>query len=122
MRFRPMNMGDAKKMFEWKNYKETREYAIAHNKRIKWDNHLKWLKANLHYFKIINDGVGAIRVQDKEVSIWIDRKYWGKGLGTQAIKMLSKKGYTAKIVQGNIASQKAFIKAGYKPFYTVWRK
>jgi RimJ/RimL family protein N-acetyltransferase len=122
MKLRPMRMIDARRMLEWKNYPKTRRFAIASHKKIKYADHLKWLKKNLQYFQIINEYMGAVRVQDEEVSIWIDRKYWGKGLATEAVKKVSKKGYTAKIVIGNKASEKVFIKAGYKPIYTLWQK
>jgi RimJ/RimL family protein N-acetyltransferase len=122
MKLRPMVMADAKKMLEWKNYPETRRFAIQSRKNITLKNHVNWLKKNIQYFQIINDGQGAIRVQDKEISIWIDREHWGKGLATEAIKLVSKKGYTAKIVMENLASAKAFVKAGFKPQHVVWKK
>ena len=122
MKLRPMTMADAKKMFEWKNYPETRRFAIAHHNEIKWKDHLKWLKRNIKSFKIINDGMGAVRVHDKEVGIWIDRKFWRQGFASEAVKKVSKKGYTAKIVVGNIGSEKVFIKAGFTPIYTLWQK
>jgi RimJ/RimL family protein N-acetyltransferase len=122
MKLRPMKISDAKLMFKWKNYPETRRFALLTHKKIKLADHLRWLKNNLQHFQIINDNMGAIRVQDKEVSIWIDRKYWGQGLATEAIKKVSKKGYTAKIVVDNIASQKVFIKNGFRPIYAIWTK
>jgi RimJ/RimL family protein N-acetyltransferase len=122
MKLRKATMADAKKILEWKNYPETRKFAILSHRKVKLQEHLKWFKKNLQYYKIINNRVGAVRVQDKEIAIWIDRKFWGQGLATRAIKLISKKGFVAKIVEGNIASKKAFIKAGYKPFYSVWKK
>ena len=117
-----MMMSDAKLMLKWKNYPETRKFAIASHKKIKWTDHLKWLKKNIQYFQIINNGQGAVRVQNKEVSIWIDKKFWGQGLAKEAVKLVSKKGYTATIVEGNRASQQVFINAGFEPIYTIWKK
>lgn len=114
MKLRPMTIEDAGKMLEWKNYPETRKFAIASHDEIKIENHLKWLESNIQYFQMIDDK-GAIRIQDNEVSIWIDRQFWGEGLASKAIKLVSKNGFIAKIVEGNIASMRAFLKAGYLP-------
>lgn len=111
-------MSDAMLMLEWKNYPETRKFTIATSRKILAKDHLKWLPKNLKYFKIIEEtGVelGAIRVQGKEVSIWIDRELWGLGYAVEAINMVAKKGYTAKIVEGHINSMRVFISAGFKP-------
>ncbi|MEK9207617.1 MAG: GNAT family N-acetyltransferase [Patescibacteria group bacterium] len=115
---RPMTMKDADRMLEWKNYPETRKFAIASHDDIKLEDHLKWLEKNLQYFQIIlcdGEVCGAVRVQDNEISIWIDRTFWGKGIATGVIKKVSKKGFTAKIVDGNVASMRCFIKCGYLP-------
>ena len=111
-------MADADKMLEWKNYPETRMFAIVSQDEIRRGNHLAWLKKNIKYFQIIlcyGEVCGAVRIQDKEVSIWIDRSFWGRGLATETIKMISQKGFTAKIVLGNVASMRCFIKASYFP-------
>ena len=115
---RKMTMEDADRMLEWKNYPETRQFAIASHDEVKRDDHIKWLKNNINYFQIIllNDVIcGAVRVQDCEISIWVDRVFWGKGIATKTILMVSDSGFIAKIVAGNIASMKTFIKAGYLP-------
>ena len=114
----PMIMADADKMLVWKNYPETRRFAIVSHDEIKLEDHLKWLKNNIQYFQIIlcdGEVCGAVRVQDNEISIWIDRAFWGKGIAAGTIKKISKKGFTAKIVEGNIASMRCFIKAKYEP-------
>lgn len=115
MKLRPMTMQDADKMLEWKNYPETRQFAIHSHFIIKRENHIKWLSKNLQYFKVINDRQGAIRVQNKEVSIWVDRAFRENGLATEAVKKVSKHGMTAKIVDGNVSSMRCFIKCGYIP-------
>src|SRR5690242_16484688 len=98
MRLRQMTMKDADKMLQWKNYPETRQFAIVSHERILKKNHLQWLSHNLQYFKVIMDGdnvCGAVRVQDNEVSIWIDRAFRGNGLATKAVKKVSKRGFSA---------------------------
>ena len=118
MKLRPMTMLDSHQMFEWKNYPETRKFAIVSQDEIKFDDHVNWLKDNIQYFRIILEKdkvLGAVRVKDNEISIWIDKAFWGQGLATKIIKKVSKKGFTAKIVVGNIASMRCFIKAEYLP-------
>ena len=61
--------------------------------------------------------MGVIRIQDNEISIWIDRDYWGCGVASEILKRVSQEGMTAKIVDGNVASMLAFINAGFKPFH-----
>lgn len=119
MNLRPMTMEDADKMLEWKNYEETRKFAIKFPyKYIRPEDHIKFLEKNLQYFQIIQvegEVVGAVRVQDNEISIWIDRQFRGYGFSTEAIKMVSTNGMIARIVDGNIASMRSFIKCGYVP-------
>lgn len=118
LELRPMTMGDAMSMYKWKNYPETRRFAIAHHNPIAKRDHLKFLKKNLKYFQVVmwkGRTAGAIRIQDGEVSIWIDKKWWGIGLATNVLTLVSKQGYTAKIVNANLASMRCFIKAGYVP-------
>ena len=111
-------MEDADLMLEWKNYPETRNFAIVTNEIIKREDHIKYLKNNLKYFQIIQvegEIVGAIRIEDNELAVWIDREFWNYGFATQVIKLISKVGMTAKIVDSNINSMRAFINAKYKP-------
>lgn len=118
MQLRKMTIADADKMLEWKNYPETRKFAIASHEEIKIDDHYRWLKENIQYIQIIeghDDICGAVRIQNNEVSIWIDRKFWGEGICAYVLDMVSEKGMRAKIVEGNIASMKCFIRAGFEP-------
>jgi len=118
MKLRPMSMADADKMLEWKNYPETRKFAIQSNEKIKKKDHYKWLRENLKYFRIIYDThiLGAVRVQDDEISIWVDRAYRRMGVASNILNRISQSGMTAKIVDGNVASMLAFINADFKPF------
>src|SRR5580765_2720229 len=124
MNVRPMNMNDAEKMLEFKNYEETRRFAIASHDEIKKEDHLKWLSENLQYFQVFKDEFeneisGAIRIQDGEISIWVDSSGWRQGRATFILQRLSRKGMTAKIVEGNVGSMKAFIRAGFEPVHYV---
>jgi RimJ/RimL family protein N-acetyltransferase len=118
MLLRQMTMEDADKMLEWKNYPETIRFSIVTEEEITREAHYKWLENNIQYFHIIMDGeemIGAIRFQDYEVSIWIDRKFWKQGKATYILQTFCKKGMKAKIVEGNVGSMVAFIRAGFEP-------
>ena len=118
MKLRPMIMADADKMLEWKNYGETRQFAIATHNNIQREDHLYWLVNHILEFQVIleDDQVaGAIRIDKEEVSVWIDREFRGRNLASHAVSAVSKKDFKAKIVAGNIASMRCFIKCGYYP-------
>jgi len=119
MYLRPMNMDDASFMLELKNYPETRQFAIQSHDEIKLEDHLKWLEKNIQFFQVIvNDyknPVGAIRIQDKEVSIWIHQAYRNRMYASLTLKENTGAGMIAKIVNGNVGSFRAFVRAGFKP-------
>jgi len=115
-----MTMADSDKMLEWKNYSETRQFAIQSHDEIKREDHLKWLEKNLQYFQVIEafngkEMVGAIRIQDGEVSIWVDREFRKCKVATGILITGTNYGMTAKIVDGNVGSMRAFIRAGFLP-------
>jgi hypothetical protein len=113
-----MTMEDADRMLIWKNYPETRRFALATKVKIKPADHYRWLSDNLSSFRIIlhrENVCGAIRVRNQEVSIWLDRACRGKGLAVAAIKKVSKRGYTARIARGNVPSMICFVRCGYWP-------
>ena len=118
-----MTLQDADFMLELKNYEETRQFAIASHEEIKKDDHYKWLEKNLQYFQVIIDhldrDVGAVRIQDDEISIWVDRKFRKQGIATRALRDISDWGMTAKIVNGNVSSMRAFIAAEFSPIKYV---
>lgn len=126
MTLRPMTMDDADFMLTLKNYPETRHFAIQSHDEIKKEDHYRWLKPRLIFFQVVckeadGEPIGCVRVFGGEISIWIDRKYWGLGVATAVIKEVAdnsqydKGGLTAKVVDGNVASLRAFIKAGFLP-------
>jgi len=117
---RPMTMVDADKMLEWKNYEETRRFAITSHDEIKKEDHYQWLAKNIQHFRVIQiaDGgqlLGAIRVQDLEVSIWVDREFRNLGIAKKTLQLISGQGMWCKIVEGNLSSMRAFIYAGFAP-------
>lgn len=117
IKLEPMEMFHAGKMLEWKNYPETRQFALISHDEISFEDHVQWLEKNIQYFQVIminGQLAGAIRIYEHEISIWVDRTFWGHGVATQVIIMASYPNLTAKIVPANIASLKAFLKAKYR--------
>jgi hypothetical protein len=118
-----MTMEDSDFMLELKNYPETRQFAIATHDKIKKADHYAYLEKNIQHFQIIEDNagerLGAFRLQDNEVSIWVDRNHWSIGIATYVLQHECDKGMTAKIVMYNIGSMRAFIRAGFLPKYLI---
>lgn len=115
---RRMSMADADQMLVWKNYSETRQFALISREEIKKEDHYNWLAKNIQYFQVIEMDsmvVGAIRIQDGEISIWLDRAFRGQGIASQVIRLVARHNMTAKIMTANLASMRAFIAAGFRP-------
>lgn len=113
-----MEMSDADFMLELKNDSETRKYAIISHEEIKIENHYKYLEKNIQFFRVIEIAekkYGVIRIQNMEISIWIDKKFRGMGVAAAVLKHISKPRMKAKIVEGNISSMKAFVRSGFEP-------
>lgn len=110
-------MADAENLLKWKNDPTMRKYSIVTHEKIKMADHLKWLKKNLKGIYIIGDNFGDVRVSGKEVAIKLAPEHRGKGYALEALRAMDRryKGLTAKIVDGNIASFRLFIKAKYMP-------
>lgn len=119
MTLRPMTMDDADKMLEWKNYPETIASAIVTIGPIKKEDHYKWLAEHLSEFRVMvkyeGEIVGAIRINNNEISIWIDRAWWKHGIATWVLQHEAERGMTAKIVISNVGAMRAFIRAGFLP-------
>lgn len=121
MFLRKATIKDAKKLLKWKNDSETRKFAIVTNNKIEWNDHLQWLKKRLERsgFYIIKHGkkdYGDLRFEENEVSIRIDPKARGKGIGGWAISRAQEMfdELTAKIVVGNVASLNLFTGKGFR--------
>ena len=120
IKFRPAIIDDAKNVLRWKNDPVTRKFAIATHDKIEWENHLKYFKKHMQDIRIIEvngEAAGDIRMDDEEVSIRLDKKFRGQGIGYAALKEIIEPNMIAKIVDGNIASFRLFIKLGFKPVF-----
>lgn len=117
IRLRKATLEDAEILLNWKNDPETRKWAIVTHDKIKMENHIKWLEKHYKEIAIITDGekdYGNIRINKEEIAIVIDKKYRGYGLAKKVLSKIETK-RIAKIVDGNIASMRLFISAGFKP-------
>lgn len=132
-RFQNVRTKDRKQIYQWSNAPEVR--AISFNTEpIKWADHCKWFAKKLKdpkclFFKIkwLNHSIGQIRFElngrTANISVSLGRKYRGQGLGTQAIRLSTKKIFNLvprifsvdAFVRGeNKSSVNAFLKAGFK--------
>lgn len=130
--FRKVNENDINLVHEWANEKKARENSYNPD-HIPFETHQRWFQMQLEdknsVFLIFetpnNEAVGFVRFNKKDekwvVSINIGKKYRGKGL---AVEMLQRSAIylfnnfnidfvIAHIMFKNIASKKAFEKAGY---------
>lgn len=114
---RAATMADAENLLKWKNDPTMRKYSIVTNKKIAMKDHLKWLAKHLHEIFIIGEDFGDVRVSDGEIAIKIAPEHRGKGYGIQALQAMDRRyrGLIAKIVDGNVASMRLFIKNKYSP-------
>lgn len=123
---------DERSLFEWRNASETRRYAF-NPKPIGWEEHVQWFRSSLacpdrHLFigELEGQPVGVLRydVTDEtgEISIYLVPGCSGRGLGTALLRAGSDwvannlpqvTKLCAKILPENVASRKAFAKAGY---------
>ena len=124
---------DAVDLFNWRNHPDVRKNYFNTNP-ISLDEHEKWFKTKIKdsYTSIYiacsgKDKVGSIRFEDKgeavKVNVMLNPDFWGRGLGSKIIKLGTEKfikqrhgdkQIIAEIKRDNIASLKAFQKAGFE--------
>lgn len=137
VKLRAAELHDIDKMFEWRNHPDIRRQSF-NTDPISWDEHEKWFKIKINNpdSKIYiaysgDDEIGSIRFENKgnviKVSIMLNPSFIGKGFGSEIIRSAVGKYLTeqqkgnnhivAEIKKENIASIKAFQKAGFKESY-----
>lgn len=129
MHLREANLEDALDCLQWKNDIQTRQNSIVSDQIIIWSDHLHWMRQRLKkpgFFIICKDDkkVGWIRfdIEDEiEVAIVIAEEYRGQGIASKVVGIASslvqsfyKKPLMAKIVDGNTASWRVFVDAGFR--------
>jgi UDP-2,4-diacetamido-2,4,6-trideoxy-beta-L-altropyranose hydrolase len=130
---RDAEINDAHQILEWRNHPIVKKNCFTENE-ITLDTHLHWFKEKLKdrnsfiYIlssKIENLGMIRFDIIDEiaKVSVMLGPNFLGKGLGTEIIRLgtdrFKKDGkanikVVAEVKTTNIASLKAFAKAGYK--------
>jgi len=133
MVFRKATIDDCDLFFKWANDKEVRANAF-NSKPIIYEEHVQWFSKkilSLDCFLYIcyekDIPIGQIRVDIENnvgiIAYSIDSQNRGKGYGTKMLEMIvdqiKKEDVKISILKGkvkyeNIASQKAFEKAGYE--------
>ncbi|MFP5457917.1 MAG: GNAT family N-acetyltransferase [Bacteriovoracia bacterium] len=134
LNLRIAQLSDAKNIFELRNNPEIRKMSFDSD-RILYESHLSWFRASLENpqrlicaLELEHVLVGIVRYDELkpstvEVSIFIDPKFWGQGLGNEALvksetlmreKFISTKEIRAQILADNHGSIRLFEKAGYK--------
>ncbi|RLB37248.1 MAG: N-acetyltransferase [Deltaproteobacteria bacterium] len=133
LRLRAAREEDCRLLWEWANDPEVRSVSFSSDP-IPWVHHVQWFKSKLAsaYCQILVaiDGnerpVGQVRfdINGKEaiISVSVDRKFRGKGLGTEMIRLATQQFFNnsdvdvihAYIKSDNKASVKAFKKAGFE--------
>lgn len=126
------NIDDMKNVFDLSNDSSVRINSI-NKEPILWENHKVWFCERINngnpFYIVENKNkefIAQVRFDLKEkweISISIARDYRNKGLASRIIKETSKKTNIKEIVaiiqEDNIASIKAFVKAGYKECSSV---
>lgn len=131
---REVTLEDAKLLFDWANDPDTRRHSFSSG-AIEWREHRHWLQDKLHdplcrFYIVEHAGapVGQVRFDLKSVdaaaviSISLDPKRRGEGLGTAAIRAgvarlrqdTDVAVIHAFIKQTNAASLRVFQKAGFR--------
>jgi len=126
MKLRRVERKDFDRILEIVNQPEAREASFYGKKIYKKSHYKYWNKRlrNKMSFAITNEKevIGVIKIDNNEVSITVDKKYYRKGLAFRALSKIGLDGTKALIKPGNIASIKLFKKLGYKEKMVIYEK
>lgn len=142
IKMRKARPGDSKDLWEWRNDPDTRKWSYNTGK-IEYPDHRAWFSKKLKEkgarIYIAENGkkekIGQIRFElagkgVSSVNVNLNPVFFGRGLGSKVIdagtRLFIKENpkvrtVTAEIKKENIASRKAFIKAGYRFSHGVKR-
>lgn len=136
IKLRAIEPHDIDKLFEWRNHPDVRSKSF-NTDPVNRVEHEKWFNAKINdpdtmiYVAYCGkNDIGSIRFENKgdavKVSVMLNPSFVGKGFGAEIIRLAvekflsgkkSNKGIIAEIKKDNIASIKAFQKAGFKESY-----
>jgi len=131
---------DIKKIFEWRNAEEIRQFSF-NTALIPWKTHVEWFNTTLlcndrilMIGEIEENPIGVIQYnllnsEEAIINIYLVPGLQSQGLGTKlllaGIKWASQniniKHILAEIIPDNIASIKAFTKAGFQETHRVFK-
>jgi len=127
MRLRKARMSDADFLLAMKNDPESLKWSWSHDP-VNSEDHAQWFKKALFYdepriwiAEVRGHPVGTIRMEYKdagdEISFTVAPEWRGRGIGTAMLKAMKRTG-GVKLVGytdlENMASRRAFEKAGFK--------
>lgn len=115
-------------LFKWTNDEEVRLNSF-NSEVLKYEEHKKWFKSKIesnntiiYIYKARSQDIGVIRLEGMEdnsyvINYSITKEYRKKGYATDLLKLIKER-YKEQLLIGkvkkeNIASIKAFIRAGY---------
>lgn len=132
LELRALDVADKEDLYNWRNHPVVRKRSF-HSEPLSWEEHQRWFKHKsespdttiyIGYYQ--GSKVGMIRFDDGaegiKVSVMMNPDFLGQNLGSMLIQLGVKKIMetqagkiiTAEIKKSNIASIKAFKKAGFK--------
>lgn len=136
---RRATIADLDRIYTWRNADETRQFFF-HTEQITKEQHTEWFTATLKnsnrivlIAELAQQAIGVLRYDilddQAEINIYLVPGMHGKGFGAPLIKAGNNwlkennktvKKVIAKVLNDNIASQKAFTKAGFEAFYQTY--
>lgn len=136
---REVNESDKVDLFRWRNHPDLMKYAF-HPTPVSWEEHERWFAAKLNDPKTTlyiayweGQKIGTIRYDERDrgifVSVTLGPDFLGKGFGSKLISSGTQqflrekspdKPILAEIRSDNIASIKAFQKAGFEEIHRTY--
>ncbi|MFH1310754.1 MAG: bifunctional UDP-2,4-diacetamido-2,4,6-trideoxy-beta-L-altropyranose hydrolase/GNAT family N-acetyltransferase [Candidatus Omnitrophota bacterium] len=131
---RAANIRDCKDLYLWRNHPTARRWSFS-TENIRYNDHKKWMQEIMKSEKIKiyilespnNEKIGQVRFEEKSttalISVNLNPEYYGKKLGSKVIQKATEKFFEEKLLisevcaemfEENVASVKAFQKAGYQ--------
>lgn len=134
---RAAQRSDRENLFQWRNHPAVRQFSLQTNE-IPWESHCNWFSATLENPERIlligekaGQPIGVLRYDlhqhDALISIYLVPEQMGKGYGTPLLQAGTEwlrqhqppiQRIIAEIAPKNVASVKAFEKAGYRQVST----
>lgn len=139
LKLRSVESHDVDDLFKWRNHPDVRKNSFNIN-TISWDDHKKWFETKRRDPNTIvyiaywgENKIGSIRFEEKDevvkVNVMLNPDFIGKGFGSKLIRVGTEKFINARkpnkpiiaeIKKDNIASIKAFQKAGFKESHVTY--